>query len=76
MSMHCTQMRRMLVRRGRLDVHGKVKVEPESANWVTTECHIPLFTDQDRERGKCEACFTGWTHYLNFPVEDNEDEDI
>jgi hypothetical protein len=47
---------------------------PESHEWVTRACGIPLFGRQ-REAGICTGCATGWTMPMNYRPGDANDPD-
>ena len=60
---NCQTMRRKLVRRGILSL--KFGVEIRSAEWVTEECGVPLFSN---DGPVCRGCAGGWWHPENFPL--------
>jgi hypothetical protein len=67
--MGCSKMRRMLITHSTLNIETGVET-PNGAEWVTQACNIPMFSDEERERGICRSCFGGWTNPLNFPVDE------
>jgi hypothetical protein len=69
--MFCTKMRRMLITSSLMNLDTGEET-PNGAQWVTRECGIPMFVDEEKERGTCRGCFNGWTHPLNFPVDIEE----
>lgn len=68
MQTSCTQMRRILVKSGTMSM-STGKTEMTSENWETRACGAPLFSEEERQRGTCRSCHSGWTHEHNYPVE-------
>lgn len=64
----CTQMRRMVIRRGTMDLATGTSTLDEGTV-ETRACGTPLFSDQERKTGICRSCASGWTHPNNYPVE-------
>lgn len=60
---NCQTMRRKLVRRGVLSFTQGIQIR--SAEWVTEECGVPLFSN---DGPVCRGCEGGWWHPRNFPV--------
>ncbi|MYM92500.1 hypothetical protein [Duganella vulcania] len=63
----CTQMRRKLVQRKILNLGTGVSSD-EGQEWRTEPCNVPMFTDEERQRGTCASCASGWTHAHNFAL--------
>lgn len=63
MTLHktCQQWRRILVRHSTRDTRGE--------QWVTRTCDLPLFDHEEKRRGRCRSCISGWTHPESYPVE-------
>jgi hypothetical protein len=43
----------------------------ETSRMTVTEvgpCGAPLFRSEERERGVCDTCFSGWDHEDNHPT--------
>jgi hypothetical protein len=63
MTLHktCQQWRRMLVHAWTPDA--------QTEEWVTRTCDLPLLDDEEKRRGRCRSCISGWTHPESYPVE-------
>jgi hypothetical protein len=72
--MGCSKMRRMLITHSVLDIETGEET-PKWAEWVTQKCNAPMFDHAELERGVCRSCFNGWTHPLNFPVDEEYTKD-
>jgi hypothetical protein len=69
LAMDCTQKRRILQTHGSLDLTtGILTTDHSTATWVVRACGVPLFTDEERKRGTCNGCSTGWSSPGNMPV--------
>lgn len=64
----CQTMRRKLVTKGTLDLGTGTLDMNEQGEWVTEPCNVPLFTQEEKERGTCRSCNEGWTHPNNYPI--------
>jgi hypothetical protein len=64
---NCTVMRRVLVKHSTLDLETGQYVQGKE-EWVTRPCGKPLFSDAEKQSGKCKSCQKGWTHPENYPV--------
>lgn len=66
----CTVVRRMLITHGTMTFNGGGDTYREGhKEWVTRECAIPLFGDDERQRGTCRSCHKGWEHPNNYPAD-------
>jgi hypothetical protein len=36
---------------------------------MTRHCNMALFDDEEKRRGRCRSCISGWTHPESYPVE-------
>jgi hypothetical protein len=36
---------------------------------MTRHCDMALFDDEEKRRGRCRSCISGWTHPESYPVE-------
>lgn len=65
----CTKMRRMFIQNFTLSMAtGERTLVGEE--WVTRECGVPLFGDDETKTGICRSCANGWTHPNNHPVQE------
>jgi len=65
----CKIERRIVERKGTLDMQsGKLDV-PETGEQVTRPCGSPLFGDVERKLGVCQSCLKGFIHPENEPTE-------
>ncbi len=63
----CGVMRHVLVTHGTLStVTGAITAGKQE--WVTRPCGVPIFTDEERNRGTCKGCHGGWEHPNNYSV--------
>jgi len=70
--MSCPQWRRVLKKHGTVNNLARVAASAPLIGrfeWVTEQCGRPLLSETQRARGICDACFNGWTHEYNHPVE-------
>lgn len=68
-SFSCTQVRRMLVKHGTLNIRtGQSTTDADPGTMETRACGVPLFSDAERQRGTCRSCNDGYTHPNNYPV--------
>lgn len=64
----CTQMRRKLVTHGSMHMLTGAYTEGHK-EWRDESCAVPLFSDEERERGTCRSCYRGWEHPNNYPAD-------
>jgi peptide methionine sulfoxide reductase MsrB len=68
----CRQQRRWLQKKHSVNpTTGQLEADDSAATWVTGACGTPLFGDEDKKRGTCRSCASGWTHPENMPVADD-----
>lgn len=66
----CTVVRRVLVTHGTMRFnHGEDTYRKTGKEWQTKACGIPLFGDDERQRGTCKGCHKGWEHPHNYPAD-------
>jgi len=63
----CTVLRRKHVTIGSLNITTG-ETTTERTEWRTEPCNVPLFTDVERETGRCRSCAAGWRAPGNYPV--------
>lgn len=70
----CQVVRRMLVTHGTMRFNcGADTYRETGKEWVTRACAVPLFSDEERARGECRSCASGWTHPNNYRAEAAEE---
>jgi hypothetical protein len=57
----CQEWRRILV-------YTSTPEGQSSQAWVTRTCDLPLQEDEEKRRGRCRSCISGWTHPESYPV--------
>jgi hypothetical protein len=63
----CQIERRMLITSGSLDINTG-EITNKSQRWEVRACRGPLFGDDEKQRGACRSCVSGWTHENNYPT--------
>ena len=73
MAHSCNMLRRVLVRTGTIAMRATPpavvdQFQPTGEEWRTEPCGSPLFADEERARGTCRACASGWFVPENYPL--------